>query len=562
MEGPAVLCPDRPAPAKAADGTGAAGPHSWPGALLRRLASARWTERRCLVLLLAVALLLRLGLVWHTEVAARDSIGYIRYAWRLEHEPWARVLTETEQPPGYALALLGVSYPVRWLTSAPDVRVMQWSAQLTSALAGTLLVVPMFYLGSLLFSRRVGFGAALLFQVLPGTGRHLSDGLSEALFLLFVATALAAGARAFRTRSAAGFALAGLCGGLAYLTRAEGGLVVAATGVVLLAGQAYRPWQMPWRAAVVCGASLGLAAVLVAGPYVTVIGKLTNKRSAERLIEGAALPPAVTRGPTFAVVPALWYTGGEQERSQRLGWAWKALGVELARGSFQVGWVAALIGFWGCRGRLRTSPGLWVLLVVCAAMTLALWRLAVIMGYLSDRHAMLILFCGSFWAAAGLGLVGDWLAAWGSRLVASPDLVTGPVCSTLLLLAVAAAATPKTLETLHGNRAGHRPVGFWLRAHVEENDEIVDPYGWGHYYAGAVFREHRPTPGPPGHEPLCYAVLEEGKSEHTRLTRLKRARRVQELGTLVHRWAGKQGTQRAELLVYCCPGKLMPAEEE
>src|SRR5262249_30611559 len=145
---------------------------------------------RLLLVLLLLAAGLRGWLLSHTEVAARDSIGFIRLAWQLEHKPWVEVLPNAQQHPGYPLALLAVSVPVRQFLGGPDTTAMQLSAQLTSALAGTLLVIPMFYLGRELFSRGVAFWACVLFQCLPVGGRILSDGLSEATFLLFAVTTL------------------------------------------------------------------------------------------------------------------------------------------------------------------------------------------------------------------------------------------------------------------------------------------------------------------------------------------------------------------------------------
>jgi len=165
-----------------------------------------------LLLLLVLAMAMRLWLVWHTEVAARDSIGYVRYAWQLQHRPWTDVLRDMEQPPGYALALLAVSYPVHQFAHGPESTVMVLSAQLTSAFAGVLLVIPMFYLGKEIFDRRVAFWACLLFQFLPATGRMLSDALTEAIFLLFASSAMFFGVRALQTRSVVTFGLCGLCG--------------------------------------------------------------------------------------------------------------------------------------------------------------------------------------------------------------------------------------------------------------------------------------------------------------------------------------------------------------
>ena len=52
-----------------------------------------------------------------------------------------------------------------------------------------LLIFPMYYLGRFFFERRVAFWGTLLFQYLPVSGQHLSDGVSEALFLLLTSTA-------------------------------------------------------------------------------------------------------------------------------------------------------------------------------------------------------------------------------------------------------------------------------------------------------------------------------------------------------------------------------------
>src|SRR5262249_14645379 len=75
----------------------------------------------------------------------------------------------------------------------------------------------------------------------------------------------------------------------------------------------------------------------------------------------------------------------------------------------------ALFGLWWRRDRFRTSPGAWLLLAVILAMAVALWRLAVVMGYLSERHALLLVLCGCFWSAAGLEEMGRRVGGVGGR---------------------------------------------------------------------------------------------------------------------------------------------------
>src|SRR5262245_48703558 len=114
------------------------------------------TKRRDLLPILVLLLIaggIRFWLLCHTEVAARDSIGFIRCAWHYQHRPWPEVMRQAEPHPAYPLAILAASHFVRPFADAPEPIVMQFSAQLVSALAGLLLVVPMFYLGRELFDR-------------------------------------------------------------------------------------------------------------------------------------------------------------------------------------------------------------------------------------------------------------------------------------------------------------------------------------------------------------------------------------------------------------------------
>src|SRR5262249_8571768 len=150
----------------------------------------RWRDLVLVLVLLMLAVALRGWLVTHTEVLARDSIGFIRYALEFETDSLRAVLRGNHQHPGYPLTILAASLPVRAYNSESEVDAMSFSAQLASNVAAVLLVIPMFLLGKLLFHRAAGFGAALLFQCLPVSAHILSDGLSEALFLLLACTAL------------------------------------------------------------------------------------------------------------------------------------------------------------------------------------------------------------------------------------------------------------------------------------------------------------------------------------------------------------------------------------
>lgn len=511
-----------------------------------------------LLVLLVAAGSVRAWLMTHTEVAARDSIGYIRYSWQLKNRPWDEVARTSEAHPGYPLVILAVSEALRPFSGASECVLMQFSAQLANSLAGTLLVIPMFLLGRELFGRTVGFGAALLFQVFPASGRILSDGLSEGVFLLCAATALWAAGRALRRRSPFDFGLTGLFGSLAYLTRPEGALIVAATGMVLLGAQFVSVWRQSWPRWLACGAALGLTAACVASPFVLTTQRLTTKPTAHILLEDATFssdgepeaqapsPPALLAS-TFAV----WWEHREGSTMGRARWALVALLVELMKGNYYVAWLAGLVGLWGFRDRLRHHAGTWVLLLIGLTLTLVLWRMAVVVGYLSNRHTLLILLCDIYWVAAGLLVAGRGLAWLADRLgrVCVRPIVVGSGLLGLLVL----AALPKTLEPLHANRSGFRDVGLWLAQHAAPTDSVIDPYYWSHYYSGRVFTEGVPLQTPPGHQPMRYVVLERAGLEHVRLTLLPEAERLKDQGQLVYHWQGRRARRSAEVYVYAVP---------
>src|SRR5207245_2532617 len=166
-----------------------------------------------------------------------DGVGFIHYAWRLQHEPWGEVLRTSHQHPGYPLAIAIVSKFLP-LTGESLCAHMIQSAQLVNLLAGCLLAVAMFYLGKELFSARVGFWTSALFQCLPVAARVTSDALSEATFLLTATVTLLLAVRSLRDYSIWRLGLCGACGGCCFLIRPEGAGPVVAVLAVLLGLQA------------------------------------------------------------------------------------------------------------------------------------------------------------------------------------------------------------------------------------------------------------------------------------------------------------------------------------
>jgi hypothetical protein len=515
--------------------------------------SGWWAETKPILLLIVLAVALRAWQLTHTEVTARDSLEYIHTAWRLEHEPWPVVLRSCFQHPGYPLTVLAASRPVRAALPGDLAAAMQLSAQLASALASVLLVAPLFLLGRELFDRRVCFWAALLVQCLPATGRLMGDGLSEPLFLLLASSSLLAAARGLRLRSAGWLAAAGFAGGLAYLTRPEGGLLVAVAGLVLLALGLAGRWRRGFRHFVLSGAALAAAALAVTGPYMLTIGGLSVKPSINQVMEAPKQETARPVGPAVAPPLAVWIPGWQPGAHGTWNWALQAFAAALGKGFFYVLWLPALPALWWHRDRFRQGPAAWLLLLTAGAVAAAVCKVGAHLAYVSDRHLLLILTAGLFWTAAGLLRLGDGLAAllgrWRPAGVRK-EALAGAACALLPLLACAAPLV-KTLEGLHQDRLGFRQAGYWLAQNARPGDAIIDPFCWAEYYAGRGFRTEAPEP----QGRVGYVVVEESTNGHSHLPEVQKAKELAKGGREVHSWSAPRG----RVVVYEVPWWRLPA---
>lgn len=486
-----------------------------------------------IALLVAISALIRFWLLTHTEVSARDSIGFMRQALHFEQRPWTEVLRSFDQMPAYPLLVLAVSLPVRAVAGL-NCDSLVLSAQLTSILASLLTIVPMYFTGKLLFGRNAGLLGAAMFQALPVCVQVTSDGLSEGVFFLFFATAMYFAVLGLHRTNCWCFVLAGIGIGLAYLTRPEGGeLAIALAAVMVACGVARRNWRMPARQ--IAALAVGMFPFVAA--YASVTGQLTRKPASQKMFFGdpAAAPAAAVRSPA----PFAMFWDGRSQSGSRSKWAATSLVAETYRTTHYhvFGW--AVIGVLLLWRKLRSMPGAWLLLALAGLHALVLWRMAMVSGYLSERHTMLLAFLVCFWFGAAIATIGERLNR--ARLVTA-----------LMLLAAFAIGLPSSVKPLHANRNGHRQAGYWLAANATAQDEVLDPYCWAHFYAGCLFREGN------GSLPLhhdCYVVMEQTENLHARLPLIDQARQMAKNGTPVYHWPETQPAEKARIVIYRVPGR-------
>jgi hypothetical protein len=493
-----------------------------------------------ILLLILLTAVLRIWVLQHTVVAARDSIGFIRYALSLESSPWQTLVHELQHP-GYPIAILLVSWPVRLFMGVTPVS-MQLAAQLVSVLASLLLVIPMYFLGRELHDRRAGFWGTAIFQCLPAVSHIMADGLSEAVYFLFVATMLLAGVRAVRTSSPWRFGLCGMCSGLAYLVRPEGAVGVVAITLVLLAMQTSTYWRRRRDQLALCLASLFVGAALIGGPYALIIRGFTNKPTPNSMIPAARTNIPAEDRQVRSYPSMLLAIYAPEGMKSRFWWGPRAILTEVAKGYQYLASIPVLLGIIWYWSRVRSAPGAWILVTLCALHALILWRLAVVGGYVSERHVLLIVLCGSFWGAAAVDGIGQCLASFFRTKSAWPSIV--------LLAGLTAFGVPDALRTLHANRAGDRAAGYWLADHSGPQDQVFDPFCWAHYYAGRVFTEGQEPRQSEDKARTIYVVLEHSDHEHVHLPTLGQATELAKGGKPVYWWPVNGPQEQAKVCVY------------
>jgi hypothetical protein len=321
-----------------------------------------------------------------------------------------------------------------------------------------------------------------------------------------------------------------------------------------------------WPRVAAGGCCLAVAALVAGSPYYLVTGQFTNKPSVKGIIDGK-LPAFLPNGevtqrfdsenlehaPPLAVEnsqegtgsgPVLAMYSPPNLKDRRL-WALKAIGSEVIQAYEYLLGIPLLLGIWFFRRSLLVSPGAWVLCVLCLLQVVVLWRLAMVMGYVSERHVMMLVLCGVFTIAAAL----EWL---GTKLAASPvNFMHLGWVATAPLVILTFCWLPVTLKPLHANRAGHKAAGQWLAKNSNPNDPLFDPFCWAHYYAGRVFLEGKPLPAtPPGFKETYYAVLDEPDKEHPRLPTMPFATELARMGKLVYSWPENKPVNQAKVFVY------------
>jgi len=185
--------------------------------------------------LVLLALALRLYSLQFFDVISTDGTGYVGAAQALGRGDFHGIGTY-----GFYPVLIRVA---GWL-----IRDLELAGRVVSLVAGSLLVVPLYLLGREILSRRGALCASLMVVVWPPLVSSSCEVMTQASYDFILLSAVYLVWRMFQRPSAPAGALAGLCVGLAFLTRPEGVLLFLLPPLpflILYHGELRKRWAMP-----------------------------------------------------------------------------------------------------------------------------------------------------------------------------------------------------------------------------------------------------------------------------------------------------------------------------
>ncbi len=460
--------------------------------------SARWGRADWLILafLVALGVVVRLASTGYPRVVWGDEPYYLWIGQSL----WAGAGYNVM---GYSAAHFPPLFPALAGGLARLTGSLLTASNLIFVVSGALLAAPLYALARSIYSPTAAWMVGLVVALYPAlTSGVLAWGtMTEPLYLLWVGVAVyalfqALDQRPMRWRD---FALLGAALGLAYLTRTEALVFLAAAFALLLIGRLLRRDRLgPLLGRLTVAA---LAFLLVASPYLLTIRNSTGRWS----LTGAAGMAFVSMAglaendaaafdrATWALDPASGevYLFAPSSESESLAATLLAdplatlrrlrSGVNAAASTFfsikllPLGLaLLAALGLFGQPWRTRRLRGELALLASLAA------PLAYLLFFVQERYLAGLLLPAMVWIGAGLWMLGLWLAGTAQNLLnrslpaaAQRALLAAPA---VLLAALLLALGPRvwvTMQRTHSFQPGHLTAAAELRQQGAPADAVV-----------------------------------------------------------------------------------------
>jgi hypothetical protein len=453
--------------------------------------------RHSLLAVVLFAAALHVIVLTQTILPAQDGLKFIRVARQFQTQPWSDVVRGSDSHPLYP-ALIAAAEPLvaRFAGHGPDA--WRIAAQIIAVIASVGLILPIYGLAQSLFDRRIGLLAAALAALLPRAAELGRDTLSDSLGLMLTFYALWWGAIALR-RSDWRFALgAGLSAGLGYLARPEVILVPVVIVLTWVSGL-LPPLQFRFSARRSAIAAITLSALAVVFSYAAVKGELSEKLAIRHVLGLGPHQYAPYRAPhqlPQGLDDPRWDFSPKEESDHIpiRNWRYSVMRI-VGKWWEELCWLFAVMTAWGlvrqrfirglCPDRLPDESApieRRVLLFFTAVYTLALVRHSALLGYLSGRHVMALVYASLPWAAAGTFVCARGIAVK-LRFSQPRARLAGVLAGGLIVLASIVSQVQPTHRN-HLSRWGHWAAGRWLADNAQPSELVLDTRGWARFVSG------------------------------------------------------------------------------
>jgi 4-amino-4-deoxy-L-arabinose transferase-like glycosyltransferase len=475
------------------------------------------SEKKHLLYLALFSFALRLLVFIATPIIGGDSYNFIVVARAFSEGRFYEGLKEPIHP-----FFPWIIYLFSLITGEYEV-----SGKAVSLLFGTLTALPVYFLARSIFTHKVALFAVLLLAINPAHVRHSADIMSESTYIFFFVTSIWLAWEASVQRKGYLFPLTGLSLAAAYLTRAE--------GIVLL-------FIIPFWLSLAClrdtrhallkgllHISLIVAVfTLGAMPYLIFIHKqkgqwLFTKQlaalqfigSREAIIEATDSETAIAPIDNLKAVKARAQLKGSKPDSLKLA-EWKEKGHYYMIGLYILNTYAkvfylpllpflffglfkfispevtkqptkalALLKSLHLRRAAKYPRAEYLLLSLFLIYFIIFFKFAYTNYYLSGRYFLPLVVVGCLWGGAGLQVISEYLS---KAFPSFRDTGFGLSRATIALVAVSLVLTlPKDLKVKRSHEIMQKVAGKWIKEHCPEKPPVIMGLEKVAFYADGEF---------------------------------------------------------------------------
>ena len=441
-------------------------------------------------ILLIAALCIGIYLISTTAVIARDGVGFIEYAKKLEIAP-TKTMIQEYQHPGYPMMILGIHKAIRLLSESDSLFSWIYSAQSIALVFRLLSIIVLYFIGKNLIVRRMSYGrgrfsfwAILILILLPKPAHYGSDALSDWPQLFFLATGMLLLMRSATNRKWWLFGFAGLTAGVGYLIRPECAQVII-YGSLWLGLQLLGAKRSVNRPKTVLALALLVGGFLVAaGPYMRLKGAVFPKKGIGEFAVNTqnnqfALSQQQTVPNTAGFIPSD-IAGAFKELFENIGETLMWFFVP-----------ALLIGMysWLKKRKWNEPETFFIIALIVLNVPVMIW-LYCKHGYMDVRHTLPLVVFTIFFIPTGLDILAGWLD---EKCLKKSNVRFSFVVLTAIGIAI---CIPKLLRPLHYDKLIYRKAAQWFSENTLPSDLIATPDSRITFYSerkGVYYKQQEPA---------------------------------------------------------------------